>query len=157
MKVKFITDINLGKLLKWLRILGYDTVVYTHNANREFLRKAEKEERVVLTRKKDMATRQFSGCLVIINSDYVMDQLNEVMDKLSLSPDEERIFTICVKCNEQLMKAEKQEISGMVPEHILSNHSDFHICKRCNAVFWPGTHRDNVQNYLRTHIRRHHP
>lgn len=155
--MKFITDINLGKLAKWLRILGYDTVVYTRNMNREFLRKAEKEERVVLTRKKDMATRQFSGCLVIINRDYVTDQLNEVIDKLSLCPDEESIFTICIKCNEQLLKAERQEVSGMVPDHILSSHSDFHICKRCNTVFWPGTHRDNVQNYLRTHIRSRHP
>jgi uncharacterized protein with PIN domain len=155
--VKFITDINLGKLAKWLRILGYDTVVYTRSANREFLRKAEKEERIVLTRKKDMATRQFSGCLFTIKSDSVMDQLSEIMDELSLSLDEERIFTLCLKCNEQLMKAERREISGMVPEHILSSHSDFHICKRCNTVFWPGTHRDNVLNCLRTHIRRHHP
>jgi uncharacterized protein with PIN domain len=60
-RVKFITDSNLGKLAKWLRILGYNTVLYTRNANREFLRKAEKEERIVLTRKKDMQQDDFQA------------------------------------------------------------------------------------------------
>jgi len=155
--VKFITDINLGKLAKWLRILGYDTVLYTRNANSEFLRKAEKDERVVLTRKKDMADRLFSGHLVIINSDHVKDQLHEVMEKLTFLPDADRMFTICVKCNEALMEVERQEISGIVPDYVFMSHSEFHVCPRCKGVFWPGTHRDKVQNYLRTHIQCHRP
>jgi uncharacterized protein with PIN domain len=156
-RVKFITDSNLGKLAKWLRILGYNTVLYTRNANREFLRKAEKEERIVLTRKKDMAARRFSGRLVIINSDHIKDQLHEVMDKLSFLPDADRMFTICVKCNESLMEVEKRKISGMVPDYVFAGYSEFHMCPRCKGVFWPGTHRDNVQNFLMTHIQRHRP
>ena len=154
--MKFITDINLGKLAKWLRILGYNTVFYTQNANREFLRKAEKEERIVLTRKKDVAERQFSGCLVVVNSDHVKDQLHEVMDKLSFLPDADRMFTICVKCNKALMEVDRQEISGMVPDYVFTSNYEFHVCPCCKGVFWPGTHRDNVLNYLRTHIQRHH-
>ena len=73
--MKFITDTNLGKLAKWLRILGYDTVSYRGEADRNFLRKAEREGRVVLTRKKDMAARQFSGKLVTVGSDHVQEQL----------------------------------------------------------------------------------
>ena len=62
--MKFITDVNLGKLAKWMRILGYNTVYHTGNTGRDFLKKAAAEGRIALTRKKDMARRQFSGRLV---------------------------------------------------------------------------------------------
>ncbi|MGC9977376.1 MAG: Mut7-C RNAse domain-containing protein, partial [Syntrophales bacterium] len=65
-EVKFIADTNLGKLVKWLRILGYDTILHRGKADRNFLKKAEREGRVVLTRKKDMARRQFSGKVVTV-------------------------------------------------------------------------------------------
>jgi uncharacterized protein with PIN domain len=89
--VKFITDTNLGKLAKWLRILGYDTISYRGEADLNFLRKADREGRVALTRKKDMAARQFSGKLVTVGSDHVQEQLREVMEKLSISADVSRL------------------------------------------------------------------
>jgi uncharacterized protein with PIN domain len=58
---KFITDASLGRLAKWLRLLGYNTVVFSKEAGREMLRQADKEGRIVLTRRNDMIERQFSG------------------------------------------------------------------------------------------------
>ena len=155
--MKFITDANLGKLAKWLRILGYDTVFYTGDADRNFLRKAESEGRVVLTRRKDMERRQFSGQLVMIHSDQVQTQLREVMDKLHILPDTDRLFSICLRCNELLMKVSREEVSGLVPDHVYAGHTEFHRCPRCKRIFWPGTHTDNASRYLRTRIQYHHP
>jgi len=154
--MRFITDANLGKLVKWLRILGYDTTFYTGNADRNFLRKGEKEGRVVLTRKRDMARREFSGQLLVIQNDHVQQQLREVMDKLSLNPQPERLFSICLKCNEELEEVPKKEIAGMVPPYIFETCSQFQKCPRCRHIFWPGTHRDNVHRFFKTHIQ-HHP
>jgi uncharacterized protein with PIN domain len=145
--VKFITDVNLGKLAKWLRILGYNTVYHTGNADRNFLKKAATEGRIVLTRKKNMERRQFSGRLVIIHSGHVEEQLIEVMDKLSFSPDPEQIFSICLRCNECLVEVNRDEVSCMVPTHVFLSHTEFLMCPMCKGVFWPGTHRDNVQCY----------
>jgi uncharacterized protein with PIN domain len=153
--VKFITDVNLGKLAKWLRILGYNTVYHTGNADRNFLKKAATEGRIVLTRKKDMERRQFSGRLVIVHSDHVKEQISEVMDKLSFSPDPEQLFSICLRCNEGLVEVNREEVSCMVPNHVFLSHTEFFMCPLCKGVFWPGTHRENVQGYLRTHIQRH--
>ena len=121
--MKFITDTNLGKLAKWLRILGYDTVIYRGEADRNFLRKAEREGRVVLTRKKDMAARQFSGKLVTVGSDHVQEQLGEVMEKLSISADVSRLFSICVRCNETLVAVDKEDVAGMVPAFVYDTQS----------------------------------
>ncbi|PJA50338.1 MAG: hypothetical protein CO171_02290, partial [Syntrophobacterales bacterium CG_4_9_14_3_um_filter_49_8] len=82
--MKFITDANLGKLAKWLRILGYDTIFHIGNADRNFLRKAQKEGRIVLTRKRVLARREFSGRLFVIQNDRVQDQIREIMDELPL-------------------------------------------------------------------------
>ena len=155
--MKFIADANLGKLAKWLRILGYDTTFYTGNADRSFLRKAHNEGRVVLTRKVELARREFSGRLVLIQNDHVRDQIREAMDKLLLHPQPERLFRICLKCNEELEEVPKEEIAGMVPPYVFENCSQFRICPRCRSIFWPGTHRDNIHRFFKTHIQSHHP
>ncbi|MGO9136751.1 MAG: Mut7-C RNAse domain-containing protein [Syntrophales bacterium] len=155
--MKFITDTNLGKLAKWLRILGYDTVSYRGEADRNFLRKAEREGRVVLTRKKDMAARQFSGKLVIVENDNIQEQLVEVMEKLSISANPDQLFSICVRCNEALVAVEKENVAGLVPAFVYDTQSSFRRCPGCKGIFWPGTHIDNAINHLKTRILRHHP
>ena len=155
--MKFITDANLGKLVKWLRILGYDTTFHTGNADRSFLRKAQKEGRIALTRKRDLARREFSGRLFVIQNDHVQDQIREIMDELHIHPQPERWFTICLKCNEKLEEVPKEEIAGMVPPYVFENCSHFHTCPRCRGIFWPGTHRDNIHRFFKTHIGPHHP
>jgi hypothetical protein len=154
--MKFLTDSNLGKLAKWLRILGYDTTLYPGNADRNFLRKAQREGRVVLTRKKDMTARQFSGKLIIVGSDHVQEQILEVMEKLSISADASRLFSICVRCNEALVTVDKEDIAGLVPAFVYDTQSSFRRCPGCKGIFWPGTHIDNALNHLTTRILRHH-
>jgi uncharacterized protein len=155
--VKFITDVNLGKLAKWLRILGYNTALYPGNADPNFLKSATKEGRIALTRRKNLAGRLPSGNLVIIQSDNVLDQLREIMETLSFLPDPARMFSVCSRCNCELSEVSREEISGMVPDYIFASHTEFHMCPHCKSVFWPGTHIEKVQRYLKTHIQNHHP
>ena len=99
---KFITDASLGRLAKWLRILGYDTVVFTKEAGREMLRQSEAERRIVLTRRRDMTERQFSGRLFLVRNIDVGNQLNDVIEKFSLKIDSQKMYRICLECNEKL-------------------------------------------------------
>lgn len=155
--MKFITDVNLGKLAKWLRILGYDTIFYPGNVDRDFLERAAKEGRIALTRKKNTQGRLPPGKLVIIQSDNALDQLREIMDTLSFLPEPERMFSICLRCNSELIEVCKEEISGVVPDYIFVSHTEFHMCPHCKSVFWPGSHIEKVQSYFKAHIQSHHP
>jgi len=161
--MKFLADQTLGKLTKWLRILGFDTIYYREDIDRNFLRKAEREGRVVLTRKKDMANRSFSGRMILISEDSIQRQLEEVIRKLLLKPDPDNFFSICLKCNRELKAVSKRDVEGLVPDYVSGKYSNFRICPQCQRVFWPGTHRDNVLDELKviSEIRprtlNHHP
>lgn len=144
-----MTDANLGSLTKWLRILGYDTVYWRGNADREFLKKAQKEDRIVLTRKRALAERQFSGRLLFLETDLAKSQLQEVLRALSLQPDPDRMFTICSKCNELLAEVEKDTIEGLVPAYIFSQHTRFRFCPDCKSIYWPGSHKNRALEFFK--------
>ena len=146
--MKFLADSSLGRLSKWLRILGHDTVYWRGEADRSFLRKAEKEGRAVLTRRKDVLARQHPGIVLFVESDRVEDQLVEVLGKLGLKPDAGRLFTLCLRCNEPLKEAKPEEMRSLVPDYVFRTQRDFRVCPKCRGVYWPGTHRERAMKTL---------
>jgi hypothetical protein len=142
--MKFLADSSLGRLSKWLRILGYDTVYCRGDADRIFLRKAEKEGRAVLTRRKDVLARQHPGIVLFVESDRVEGQLVEVLGKLGLKSDPENLFTLCLRCNESLKEAKPEEVRPLVPDYVFRTQSEFRVCPKCRGVYWPGTHRERA-------------
>lgn len=149
--VKFTTDVNLGTLARWLRILGYDTRFDRGDVNRDFLRRAQQEDRIVLTRKRDMACRQFNGHLVVIEHDHVRWQLAEVIDKTGLCVDMERFHRRCSLCNALLKKALARDVEGLVPDYVYHQSGPFRRCPDCGRIYWPGAHRAMAIEFLRQH------
>lgn len=149
--MKFITDRNLGKLVKWLRILGYDTVFYTETIDRNFLRVGSKEGRIVLTRRRDMALRDFSGRMVIIYRDRVYDQIEELIEKASLHPNPQNFFSLCLECNQPLHPISRKTAAEKVPPYVFQTQNTFLSCPECGKIYWPGTHKDNILRQLKEH------
>ena len=142
--MKFLADSSLGRLSKWLRILGYDTIYWRGEADRVFLRKAEKEGRAVLTRRKDVLARQHPGLVLFVENDRVEGQLVEILGKLDLKPEPENLFTLCLRCNESLKEASPEEVRSLVPDYVFRTQKEFRVCPGCGGVFWPGTHRERA-------------
>jgi hypothetical protein len=142
--MKFLADSSLGRLSKWLRILGYDTVYWRGEADRSFLRKAEREGRAVLTRRKDVLARQHPGLVLFVENDRVEVQIEEVLEKLDLRPEPKNLFTLCLRCNESLKEAKPEDVRPLVPDHVFRTQSEFRVCPGCGGVFWPGTHRERA-------------
>lgn len=150
--LKFTADVNLGTLARWLRILGYDTVFDRGTVNRDFLRRALREDRIVLTRKRDMANRQYRGCLVVIECDHIRGQLTELIDKTGMCIDMGRLYRRCAICNGLLQKAASSDVAGLVPDYIYHRSRPFRRCPNCGKIYWPGTHREKAIQFLRQHI-----
>lgn len=156
-ELKFAADLNLGTLARWLRILGYDTRFDRGDADRTFLRRAQQEDRIVLTRKREAAKRQFRGRLIVIQNDHVRRQLAEVMDTLGLRMDMERFHRRCAICNALLMDVSAGDVEGRVPDYVYHQSGPFRRCPDCGKVYWFGTHREMALAFLRQHTRVHLP
>lgn len=154
---RFITDASLARLAKWLRILGYNTVVFPREAGRAMLRQADAEGRIVLTRRTDMVERQFSGTLFLIRDVVVSNQLKLVIERFSLKIDREKMFGICLECNEKLNSIKKENIRDLVPPYVFENCTEFNQCPRCRKIYWMGTHPRNVLRFMERHIPNHLP
>jgi uncharacterized protein len=146
--MKFLVDSSLGRLSKWLRILGYDTVYWRGEADRSLLREAEKEGRAVLTRRKDMLKRNHSGIVVLVENARMEHQIGEVLKKLDLTPEPEKLFTLCLRCNESLKEAKPEQVRPLVPDYVFRTQQEFRMCPGCSGVFWPGTHRERIMKML---------
>ena len=149
---KFVTDAALGKLAKWLRLLGYDTVVFSRQAGREMLRLADAQRRIVLTRRKDMLERQFSGRLYLVEGIKVVHQIKEVIEKYSLKISNQQMFIRCLACNEKLISVTREEVRNLVPPFVFANNSIYNKCLNCSKIYWAGTHERNALQYLKQNV-----
>lgn len=144
--VKFLADSMLGRLAKWLRIMGYDTS-YLSFYRKEDMGSLIQEGRTLLSRRKETIDH-YPGSLMI-RSDHVKEQLYEIRNEFHLKPDRSQWFTRCLICNVLLKKAQIEHLRVNVPDYILyENPTYLRICPSCGRYFWPGSHRERMLNQL---------
>ena len=147
---KFICDANVGKLGKWLRIVGVDATFLDPRRDEELILLARREGRIILTTDSGIASRPYvERCLLIKSRDY-REQLKEVCDAFGLQLSPARVFSRCIECNRPVEPAAKGDIEGRVAEHVLAEHDEFFLCPSCGRVYWPGTHLRNTLESLRS-------
>ncbi len=145
--MKFICTRELGRLSKWLRILGYDTIYFTKENMGTLIVEALKDKRIILTRRRKMPIGR--GVKIIsINSEEIQGQLLQVLRELKIKPEEELMFSRCILCNELLKPVAKEKIRDKVPEYVYQTQRDFIACPVCKRIYWQGTHWGNVQKTL---------
>lgn len=147
--MKFLADRSLGRLSRWLRMLGCDTLYWRGETDRSFLRASEPEGRAVLTRRRDILARQHPGIVLFVENDRVEDQIAEVLRKLDITPDPDAFFTRCLECNVSLKTVGRDEVRDRVPDYVFRTQHEFRFCPGCERVYWPGTHRERALETLR--------
>lgn len=143
MAEQFIVDRMLGRLAKWLRILGYDTLYWRGNDWRRLLEKGR--GRIFLTRTTKLPRGGNFQRVILVQNDKPNLQLKSVIRELGLKIDEHRFFSRCIICNRQLEKIPKEEVEGRVPDFVFSTYSEFNSCPGCSRVYWKGTHQENMR------------
>jgi uncharacterized protein with PIN domain len=146
--MQFIVTAELGRLITWLRILGFDTTVYEGNNLRGIVITSLREERIILSRNRKLGKR--AGMRVVqIKSGLVAEQVKQVLKDLNLQPKEEDLFSRCVICNVVLEPIQKEKVKKLVPPYVFKTQEVFITCSNCHKIYWKGTHWGNAQRYLK--------
>lgn len=145
---RFAADSNVGRLARWLRILGYDVTYDAFISNGDLVRHALAEGRVILTRDNGITQRKAVRHYVFIREDHIEAQLCQVIRECALRLEPEHFWTRCPMDNTEIHPVEKSAVAGRVPPYTFRVHNDFSECPRCHRVYWRGTHLDRFQRRL---------
>jgi len=146
-EVKFAADRMLGRLVKWLRIIGQDVIYGPHLSGYGLIRAARAENRLILTRDRSLKQKQPPPFL-FIESDRYRDQLHQVVSQCGLTLGGE-LFSRCIECNTLLHSIAKEAVEKMVPSYVFSSQDNFFACPACRRVYWPATHHQKMLEELR--------
>jgi hypothetical protein len=147
--MKFIADAPLGKLAKWLRILGYDTIYFREKGLTKLIERAEREDRIILTRNRHLKRLSEEKKYLFITQDQPWLQLKEVIQAYNIKKGEEA-FSRCLSCNHPLQNITKSEAEGKVPEYVYDTQNNFFTCPQCHRIYWPGTHLQRMEEKIDT-------
>jgi len=121
----------LGRLARWLRLLGHDAPLRRGDWPRLLPGEA------LITRRRALAGRPG---VVFVTSDHLEEQLAQVMAELGLKLEPAHLFTRCLDCNQPVEPASREQVQGLVPEYILHTAEAFSRCPACGKIYWPGSH-----------------
>jgi uncharacterized protein len=145
-KTRFVVDSMLGRLSKWLRVMGCDAH-YQPFYGSGMIELLIHDGRLLLSRNRRM-TDKYNPSL-LIESDHVQIQLQEIFNKCYIPCDSSQWFTRCLACNIPLTRISPDEAKEQIPEYILSQtNSEIHFCPSCRRCFWPGSHKTRMLDQI---------
>ena len=144
--VRFIADAMLGRLSRWLRLLGFDTLYYPDIKDSDLMKLAVQEGRCLLTRDTHFLNIRNFRNFLMVHSDNPVEQVTEVLSSFTLS---EFKPGRCARCNGVLeLIARREEARNMVPEYVFLHCESFLRCRVCGKIYWEGTHLRRFRRML---------
>lgn len=145
---RFLADRMVGKLARWLRLLGYDTVYLPQLSPAGVMREGRRQGRIILTRDTRLLRHKEMPLSIFVRSDRFREQLKQVVDTCHLDP-LRLLFTRCAECNQSLDVVAKENIRDHVPAYVWQTQDEFRRCPECHRIYWGATHRAYVVAELR--------
>lgn len=144
-EITFLLDSMLGRLGKWLRVMGFDTHYQPVYISGEIDR-LHTGGRLLLSRNRTIVKSRRPALL--INADQIRGQLYEIKNKGYLPVLKEKWFSRCLLCNILLADVTTEDICEDIPEYVLSDTSGIRHCPQCKRYFWKGSHRKRMLNQI---------
>lgn len=143
----FAADRMLGRLARWLRVLGHDVAYGPHLRGRTLLQRARADRRWVLTRDTRLRRETPLPPLVFLTSDQLGEQLRQVAEAVPL--DGRDFLRRCLACNRLVEPVARDAVRARVPSYVWETQAAFHACPGCGRLYWAGTHRGRIRQELR--------
>ena len=145
--LRFAADRMLGRLARWLRILGHDVAYGPHLGGRSLVSCARREGRVILTRDTRLTRDRELPPHLFLESDHFREQLRQVAAAVPLSTS--RMLRRCLDCNRILDEVPRERVQGRVPPYVWDTNERFLACGGCARLYWPATHRTHMLRELK--------
>lgn len=146
---RFAIDANLGRLARYLRLLGFDSLYQADWDDADLVRTATHQHRIILTRDRDLLKRSEVTHGYWVRHYQPTEQLSEVIHALQL---EQALapYTRCSQCNGLLQAVAKTDLPALVPAHTLANATRFRRCPHCGKMYWQGSHCTRIDHLVAT-------
>ncbi|MBS0000462.1 MAG: Mut7-C ubiquitin/RNAse domain-containing protein [Cyclobacteriaceae bacterium] len=140
---RFIVDANLGRLARYLRMTGFDTLFDINLNDGDIIRIADQHKKIILTRDVGILKNGKVSRGYFLRSQQPDRQLMEVIHKFDLKR-QIKPFTRCIACNGKILSVKKEDIQDQLPEQIKSDFNEFFRCNQCGRVYWKGSHHQRM-------------
>jgi len=144
---RFVADVHLGKLVRRLRLLGFDCSYGPDFDDARLAERSAREERILLTRDRQLLMRAMVMHGIFVRSGKANEQVRQVLDRLDLyghiSP-----WSRCLSCNGRICQSDKSQVRDLVPAYTFRTVEDFYRCVECGKVFWKGTHWPKLVTFI---------
>ena len=166
--MEFLADNMLGRLARWLRILGYDAIYSKKGIGQFEIKKALSEHRTILTRNSrllkkshslfassnyesqegDMNIETHSNRVLFISNDNWIQQVRQVIREFGLEFNKDIFLTRCGDCNNKLILLSKEKVKRKIPDYVFQTQCNFHGCSKCKRIYWQGTHYFQMEKLI---------
>ena len=144
---RFVLDTHLSKLAAYLRMLGFDSLYRNDYRDEELARISANQQRTLLTRDRGLLKRSIVIHGYLVRKTYPQLQMMEVLSRFdlfaSISP-----FRRCLHCNAPLQAVPKESIQHRLQPKTRQHYDEFHICRKCDRVYWKGSHYQRMQGLI---------
>ncbi|MDH3759735.1 MAG: Mut7-C ubiquitin/RNAse domain-containing protein [Gammaproteobacteria bacterium] len=145
---RFMVDVNLGKLARLLRMLGFDTAYGNRLEDGEIVEIAIREKRIILTRDRRLLFRRTVTHGFWVRSDDPETQLGEVMQRLDLAAQVNPLQR-CLQCNGLIESVDREQVWASLEPLTRRYYSEFYRCSSCHKVYWEGSHVEHMSDAIR--------
>ncbi len=148
--MKFIADGMLGKLTRWLRILGHNVKYSNKLDDNQLLTIAKKERRILLTRDLELyqqATAKGINAFYLEGTDEA-ERLAQLAKRFGIKLEVDMTISRCPKCNTRVKPIEKEKIADKVEKSTFTYYNEFWQCPKCEQIYWQGAHWTRIRKTL---------
>ena len=153
MVIRFATENTLGKLTKWLRILGFDVCEISTDEGGKDTNLGYDRFQLTRTRKRIEQLNQGNGLFIQSNDPF--EQVKEVIRALNITEKDLKPFSRCVVCNTPIEPIGKETIRHIIPDYVWDNHDKFQQCPKCHKIFWAGSHIERGMKRIKALFESH--
>lgn len=149
--MKFLADGMLGKLTRWLRMLGQDVEYSNNMEDSQLLAMAKDEDRILLTRDFELYQRAVGRGIdaFYAEGETGEDKLAKLAERFDIALEIDMTVSRCPKCNSVVRPVSSEEAAGKVQKRTLDHYEEFWKCSKCGQIYWQGAHWTKIEKTLR--------